>query len=119
MKNIKFSLYLICRNLGQCVVCLNIVQPGPLDLDSVSTWISHTEQNVRNDTHLQDDDWDDNYDPNNGVEAIHIAARDGDLDAVRQEIAENGVEVNFADHVDGSTALHWAARQVVDCFCGV
>ena len=43
----------------------------------------------------------------NRLEAIHIAVRDRDSDVVRREIEENNAKVNFADHKDGSTSLHW------------
>ena len=48
--------------------------------------------------------------PDFGLEAIHIAARDGDCAAIRREIAENNVSIDLADHIDGSTALIWASR---------
>ena len=93
-------------------MCLNVVQPGPVDVDSISSWISQTAQNYDEEFDFKfDDEYDDNR--NNGLEAIHIAARDGDTIAVRREIEENGVEVDFGDHVNGATALQWASRQVV------
>ena len=38
-----------CSNCsGYWVVCLDIVQPGPIDIDSISTWIPQTEQQKAN-----------------------------------------------------------------------
>ena len=98
---------------GDCLVCRDLVQPGPQDFDSIRTWIPQTEEQKTRMESMSSHDEDDevwNDDPDFGLEAIHIAARDGDCAAIRREVAENNVHVDLADHVDGSTALHWASR---------
>ena len=96
---------------GNCLVCRDLIQPGPQDCDSIRTWGPQTEEQkaIMQSRNSHGRVQAVRRNPDLGLEAIHIAARDGDCAAIRREIAENNVHVDFADHVDGSTALHWAS----------
>ena len=46
--------------------------------------------------------------PNAGMEPIHIAAQEGNLDGVVVALS-TGAGVDMADHVEGRSALHYAS----------
>jgi ankyrin repeat protein len=43
--------------------------------------------------------------------ALVTAARSGDVEKLKKELAESGVNVNAPDSAGGRTALHWAAKE--------
>jgi len=120
------------------VVCRDVLQPGPRELVGVasgniseggerdptgSVWVSQSaEQKERYRLDRGGTGREvaaaggADVDANAGLEAIHIAARDGDAEAVRAFVAAgqggNGAaDINQTDHREGRTALFFACER--------
>ena len=99
---------------GNCVVCKDIVQPGPRELVG-SSWVAQSEEQrarylVGGDRGRGSDHGHGvvaGMNPIAGLEPIHIAARDGNLDGVVAALSA-GAGVDMTDHVEGRSALHYA-----------